>query len=47
MGNICLNLQASIKQRLNTAHQDPEKLEEIAGQMGNIMAIPRLRRCKG
>lgn len=40
MGNICLNLQESIKQRLNTAHQDPAKLEKTAGQMGNIMAIP-------
>lgn len=40
MGNICLNLQDSTKQRLNTAHQDPTKFQKTAGQMGNIMAIP-------
>lgn len=34
MENICLNLQVSIKQRLNTAHQDPEKLEEISRSNG-------------
>lgn len=47
MGNICLNLQESIKRRLlNTAHQDPAKSEPPAGQMGNIMTISGFRRCQ-
>ena len=46
MGNICLNLQERIKQKLlNAAHQDPAKTEQPEGQMGNIMTISRFRRC--
>jgi hypothetical protein len=46
MGNIFLNLQGSIKQRLNTAHHDPAKVEQPANQMGVIMTVPRFRRCQ-
>ena len=45
IGNICLNLQESIKQRLlNKAHQNPAKAKQPAGQRGSIMTISTFRR---